>query len=348
MTGRYDKLDGQTEGQMTIYDLIELEPYEALIAIHRIFAKARKNMDLAESKAFTLALSKLRFKGKEESSYVYIGKKTLAAVLGINRDSDHLSADMYQMLKNLPENSHADFDEEDKKFLKAKGIEGNGFVVSDIGRVNDTFCVHLNSTYMKLFTHLEEDNDYITLWASDIFQMKTSRSVDFYEHLRMVTDTRKETNSISLGVKALKEMFKIPKDGKGSYVRDKGGFDRANFEKYVMQPVCEDMKNCKMITLLLTPEGKYYEKVKRGNRVLGYRFSWTYTSHPAIAITAKSGQEQDRIDEVPEMKKPEKRKTGAVKKSNNRFNNFEQREYDWEKLEKELLTIDVKKRQSDI
>ena len=62
--------------------------------------------------------------------------------------------------------------------------------------------------------------------------------------------------SYGWGIKALKEMFDIPKEGKGSYMRAKGGFDRSNFEKYVIDPLCDDLAKCKMIQLVIQPDGK--------------------------------------------------------------------------------------------
>lgn len=96
-------------------------------------------------------------------------------------------------------------------------------------------------------------------------------------------------------------MFDIPKEGKGSYMRSRqnGGFDRSKFEKQVIDPVCEELAKTEMITLILTPDGKFYEKVKRGNRVIAYKFHWTITD-PKAQIEEKEPfrffQSQDRAD----------------------------------------------------
>ena len=141
-----------------------------------------------------------------------------------------------------------------------------------------------------------------------------------------------------MGVRAIKELLGIPKEGSGSYVKDNGNFDRTNFEKYVIGQLCEDLKNCKMITLILQPDGKPYEKVKRGGRVFGYRFYWTFNARPGIS-------EKPEVKEIPEPK-PAAQAPAApklkrqTKQKENSFNNFPQRNYDsdfYAELEKAQL-----------
>lgn len=54
-----------------------LEQSERLIAVSRIFARARKHMNLAEQKTLVLALSQIRFTEEARSNIVYLGKKHL-------------------------------------------------------------------------------------------------------------------------------------------------------------------------------------------------------------------------------------------------------------------------------
>lgn len=317
-----DSFDLEIEGQMSIDDLYD--PNEKLIAVSRIFARARKEMSLAEQKTFVYALSELRFKEIPKTNIVYLDKKKLASITGVNTDSNHLSVDLYNQIRELPKHSFIEISKEDRDLFDS------GTVITRVTMFKNRVRLKFEEEYLKLFTGLS--SDYITMWTSDIFQMTTKRSVQFYEYLRQNTDTRKRENNIGLGVRSLKEIIGIPKEGKGSYVREENGFDRANFEKYVIQPLCDDLKNCKMISLVMQPDGKYYEKVKRGNRVLGYRFFWTFSAHPAVATAEEVAQIQERVDQDPEVlkvakdiMKGEKKKKTATK---NGFNNFTQREYD--------------------
>lgn len=334
--GIKDSFDLEIEGQMSIDDLYD--PSEKLIAVSRIFARARKYMSLAEQKTFVYALSEFKFKETPKSNIVYLDKKKLASITGTKTDSNHLSVDLYNQIRELPKHSFIEVSKEDRDLFDS------GTVITRVTMFKNRVRVKFEEEYLQLFTGLS--SDYITMWTSDIFQMTTKRSVQFYEYLRQNTDTRKNENSIGLGVRSLKEILGIPKEGKGSYIRDGGGFDRTNFERYVIQPLCDDLKNCKMINLTMQPDGKYYEKVKRGSRVLGYRFFWTFSAHPAVASAAEVAEIQERVDQNPvvlkvakDIAKGEKKKKTATK---NGFNNFQQREYDADFFAK-LEQSDMKK-----
>lgn len=332
-----DNFDTQVEGQMTIADLYE--PPERLFAISRIFARARKDMSLAEQKTFVYALTQFRFTEQASTNCVKIDKKTLAKIIGIKSDDpDHLSTNLYDEIKNLPAHSFIEINEKDI------GLFSNGFIITSVTRFKNVLRIRFNEEYLPFFTGLT--SNYITMWSSDIFGMQSRRSVQFYEHLRQNTDTREDVNQIGMGIKALKELFGMPREGEGSYMRKDGHFDRPSFERYVIDPVCADLMKCRMINLVMQPDGRYYEKVKQGNRVLGYRFYWTYTSHPAVATATEVMEIQDRIDRNPEILKVAKDIVAGEKKkkksgSKNGFSEMSQRNYDWEDLEKRLLRAQV-------
>lgn len=330
--GKYDRPDSQIEGQISFEEYIDGS--SGLIAVSRIFASARKEMNLAEQKAFVYALSQVRFTEEAKTNIVYLDKKTLARIVGVNSDSDHLSVDLNRSIGELGRHSYIKIADKDLD------LYDSGNVITRVTMFKNRVRVKFEEEYLSLFTGLSKN--YITLWASDIYQMTNERSVQFYEYLRNINDDRVQTNDVLLGIKPLKEMFNIPKDGKGSYMRDKGGFDRANFEKKVIDPICEDLAKCKMINLLVQSDGKYYEKVKKGNRVEGYRFYWTFTSRPSIASATEVHQIQTRVDKDPtvlkvakDILKGEKKKRKAPEQ--NPFNQFEQNQYDFDELEKELL-----------
>lgn len=321
-----DNLDGQIEGQMTIADLYD--PPEKLFAVARIFSRARKDMSLAEQKTFVYALSEIKFTEEAKTNYVYLDKNVLANILGVDADPDHLSENIFRMIKDLPVHT---FFEDLQSFA-------SGTIITTVKGFKKNFRLRFNEDFLPLFTNLT--TDYITMWSSDIFQMTSKRSVQFYEYLRQVTDTRETVNNIGLGVKALKEMFQIPKDGKGSYTRADGHFNRPEFEKRVIEPLCEDLKNCRMIQLVVQKDGKYYEKVKRGNRVDGYRFYWTFTSRPAIATASEVKEIQDRVDQDPVILKIMKDKVNGQEKQKKAavtpFNDFQQRDYDYDAITEKL------------
>lgn len=349
--GRFDQFDNEFEGQLTIDDLFN--PPERMVAVSNIFAHARKQMSLAEQKTFVYALSKLEWvkDSKKQSPVVRLDKKTLANILGYTSNSSDLSQNMWQQVRELAAHSYIEIADRDK------GIYDSGVVITRISmrKNTDYIRVKFEDDYFPLFTGLE--SNYITMWSADIFKMTSKRSVQFYELLRQMSyDKYSVGNNVftfGWGVKAFKEMFDIPKDGKGSYMREKGGFDRANFEKYVIDPLCEDLMKCQMIQLLIQPNGKPYVKVKKGNRVDGYRFYWSLSNRPAVADATEVTEIAERIDKNPQVlkiakdvvkgqkkpKKPKKQQTAKQQKKGT-FYEFEQRDYDYDDLERRLLNMD--------
>lgn len=327
---KYDKGDSQIDGQMSLEHLYD--PEEKLFGVHRIFARARKEMSLSEQKTFVYALSQLKFTEEAQSNYVRLDKKTLANIIGIHSDPDHLSVDLFDNIRDMTAHSRIEIRQRDLDFY------ATGYIVTSVVSFKNFIRIRFNDDFLPMFTNLSRD--YITMWNTDIFKMTSIRTVQFYEYLRQITDTRQQVNDVLLGIRAFKELFKIPVTGKGSYMRGKDGFDRANFEKYVIDPLCEDMKHCKMINLLVQPDGKYYEKVKVGNRVDGYRFYWTYTAHPGVASAGEVQRIQERVDKDPEVLKVARDILKGEKKrkgKQNQFNQFDQNDYDWDQLESELL-----------
>lgn len=324
-----DNFDNQIEGQLSIADLFE--PPERLFAVSRIFARARKEMNLAEQKTFVYALSQMKFTEMPESNFVRLNKKVLANILGIHSDPDHLSVDLFEKIKELSAHSRIGIIEKDID------LYADGFVITSVISFKNIIRIRFNEDFLPFFTNLT--TNYITMWSADIFKMTSIRSVQFYEYLRQITDTRNDVNTVGLGIKALKELFDIPKEGKGSYMRDRGGFDRTQFEKRVIDPICEDLAKCRMINLVAQPDGKLYEKVKSGNRVNGYRFYWTMTEYPAVATAKEVQHIQERVDKDPQVLKIAKDIVTGDKKKKSSTPKKEP-EHDYDALVKELMNLD--------
>ena len=344
--GMHGDYDDDFEGQMTIDDLFS--PPERMVAVSNIFAHARKQMTLAEQKTFVYALSQLEWikSPKEQSPIVRLNKKKLANILDYKSNPTDLSQNMWQKIRELARHSYIEIADRDK------GIYDSGMVITRISmrKNTDYIRVKFEDEYFPLFTGL--NSNYITMWSTDIFNMTNKRSVQFYELLRQMSYEKYSVGnnvfSYAWGVKAIKEMFDIPKDGKGSYMRDKGGFDRANFEKRVIEPLCEDLMKCQMIQLVIQPDGKPYEKLKdrTRNRVRGYRFYWTLSQRPAIADASEVKAIAERVDKDPQVLKVAKdiitgeNKPKTSKKDKGSFYSFEQRDYNYGELERQLLNMD--------
>lgn len=112
------------------------------------------------------------------------------------------------------------------------------------------------------------------------------------------------------------------------------------------------MAKCKMIQLVVQENGKYYEKVKKGNRVLGYRFFWTFSAYPKVATASEVKKIQERVDKDPRVLKIAKDLVNSEKKKTtkkNGFNNLRNRKCSTKEkedrysflLEKQLLRVEL-------
>lgn len=320
--------DYEVDGQMNIYDYLENpEMDNSLIAVSKVFAAAIKQMNVAEWKTFVMALTHIKWT-EQNKNYVRLDKSELADVVGVHSDPDHLSENLKRSIGKIPMHSFLEF-ENGNDWI-------NGCFITQIACYKNIVRIKFDEDYMPLFQELNKENNYITMWAEDLFKMNTERSILFYEDLRLHSDTSKQ-NSRIYSVKDLKTLFKIPKDGEGSYMNKDGHFARAHFEKYVIDPICKDLADCHMINLEVNEDGKMYNKVKnRHGNVLGYEFAWTISTHPNVA----SANEVKKLNQnAQELKIAKDILYGEKKpnKINNSFNNFEQNTYNFAELEEKLL-----------
>ena len=329
--------------QMTIEELLDngskIKPN--LFAVSRVFSQARKQMNMAEFKAFSLALSSVRWK-EPCPDVLYLDKKTVANIVGVTSDSDHLSQDLKRSIGDLPAHSFLKFSDKDS------GEWVNGCFINTMAFYKNRVRIRMNPDFLGLFGNL--DNNFITLWSTDIYNMTSERSIKLYETLRENTDTRKDVQQGELGIKAFKEMFNIPKEGDGSYMRCKehGGFNRDAFEKYVINPAFADLSKTDMIRIILQPDGKFYEKVYRGRRVIAYRFFWTFSSHPRVATAAEVKDIRETIDADARVLKiakdivssKQKKKSNGAKKST--FNTYSHEEIDWDAAAQKIMQREQK------
>lgn len=282
--------------QYTLEEIYSVEVKPNLFAVSRIFAEAHKQMNLAEYKAFTLALSHIDWT-KDCPDTLYLDKKELAKAIGITSDPDHLSQDLARAIGQMPRHSFIEFSE------KGKACYVSGNFVRTLALFRNVVRIRIEDEFLGLFGGLDgqkEVTKYITMWSEDIYGMSSERAVLFYELLRDNSDTRLDVNSGTVSIRKFKEMFNIPEKGKGSYTRNDENhkFNRSEFEKYVINPLCDELMKTKMIQLLFTPEGKLYEKVKRGNRVIAYKFYWRLVDPKPLLETKEPEAEEVVVEEI--------------------------------------------------
>ena len=285
--------------QLTVEEYFQKEVTPRLFGVSRIFSEARKNMNLQEYKAFAYALSNLDWT-KPCPDTLYADKKELAKVIGLTSDIDHLSENLMRSIGDMPKDSFLRFRE------KGMDLYVNGCFVITVASFRNRVRIRLNPDYLGLFGALDgKERSYITMWSGDIFRMRTERSIKFYEFLRSHSTSKQVFHEGTMSIQKFKEIFEIPMYGPGSYTRndERHHFNRPEFEKYVIDPVCEDLANTDMIRLIVQADGKYYEKVKKGAKVIAYKFFWTFRNpNPRISEKA-AGKESDVVVEIPEEPK---------------------------------------------
>ncbi|MBP3782582.1 MAG: replication initiation protein [Butyrivibrio sp.] len=275
--------------QITLEEYFKGEVNPNLFGVSMIFTEARRNMKLKEYKAFTFALSKHDWT-KPCPDTLYLDKKELAAYLGIEADEDHLSENLMRDIGDMPTNSFLKFKDKDKD------IYINGCFVATIASFPNRVRIRLNSDYLPLFGALNgKESRYITMWSGDIAKMSNERSIRFYEFLRANSDSRLCSHDGQMSIKKFKELFEIPYQGQGSYTDKNGHFARTHFEKYVIDPLVDDLSKTEMIKLVMNEKGKYYEKVKNGKYVNGYKFYWEF--HNPKDMIEKKEIKEDLIDD---------------------------------------------------
>lgn len=312
---------------------------KGLIAISKTLARAKDGMSMQEKKLMAIYLSKIEWKNSNNALEIWIDKSEIMEKLGSKIDSTDQSAYLRKLSYNMVHHSELHFDGNDKNewedmplFTRRKSTKNQ-------------LMIEIYHGARKL---IEELNcEYITLFLNDILQFDSNtdgiRAYILYEYLRLHSDTR-IINTRLISTKDFKEMFDIPKDGKGSYMRENGGFDRTNFEKKVIDPVLSMLAKCEHVVLHnygIGKDGKpiLYNKIKKNGMVQGYEISYNINKYPVkikretiIDVQAKPDVLKVAQDIITSKKSGTDRK-----KSKNQFNNFEQRNYDMNELEKVFL-----------
>lgn len=312
----------------------ETQENKGLIAISKTLARAKDGMSMQEKKLMAICLSKIEWKSVANNLEIWMDKKEIMELLGSTIDSSDQSVYLRKLAQETVRHSELHFSGKDKDewedmplFTRRKSTKNQ-------------LMMELYQGAADLVQGLE--CEYITLFLRDILRFDSNidglRAYTLYEHLRMNSDNRR-TNTRIISTKEFKELFNIPKDGKGSYMRENGGFDRANFEKRVIEPVLKMLGACEHVVLHergQKPNGEriYYTKIKKHGLVQGYELMYTINKYPrAIKPETIIDVQENPVD----LKIAQDVKEGKKKPKKNKFNNFEGRKYNFDNLESQLL-----------
>jgi len=247
----------------------DFKVWNGIFAVSKDFAKAAKHFTVCEMKALAYALTEVDFR-KPMPDAVVLDKKLLANAFGIKTKSGNRTNIIKKKIAKIA--THSEIEYRDNEW----NLSGEKTTIIDTVEFSpvEKIIISFTEDGRKLFGNLQAGN-YLIMSTGDIFRMRNINSAILYEYFRYMSFNTAEVNSIGIGIKRFKTLFSMPQDGPGSYMRKKGGFDRSNFEKKVLEPICDDLKKCQMIKLTLDGGNYLKERDTSGMRVKGYKFQWS-------------------------------------------------------------------------
>ncbi len=251
-----------------------------MVAMGKALMRAKKAMSLEERKLLIMALTRIKWNKADNEIIVPISKVEVCEIMNWNVDSSDRSVKVRNLAKKLAKNSWIEIDGIDKDEWD------DGFLVPRIHSTRGDIYIHFAEQFRPLLEDLTKNKDFVTIWANDIYGFKSIYAYLLFEDMRIHCDTQK-TNWRTYSTKELKELFSIPKDGKGSYMhfdkkKDKYVFDRSNFEKYVLDVAIKEINQGYMIKILpfigmeanCEKPNKLYAKIKKNGYIIGYQFKF--------------------------------------------------------------------------
>lgn len=227
---------------------------------------------------------------KKEINEVRINKQELFEYLNISNDTGRWTRVRNEFQK-LASNSYIRFGDDDYYI--------DGFIICGVRSTKYNVYVRFDTYFLPLVEELADN--YVRLLDDDVVSFDSKFSMMLYQNL--LKDKWKLTNPDFLGIdystRQLKMMFGLSKD---VYVNKNGNFNRSLFErKTINKAINEINEKSKCIKKLR------YEKVKKGNRVQYYLFTFNYTDPQKVVEDARKDKRWEQLsllDDVPTVEKP--------------------------------------------
>lgn len=307
---------------------------QKMLGVANELMRATLNMPMLERKTMLYFVSKIAWKNSNNPREIWVDKEDFIKAIELTGyDVNHKSYILRQLLKKTTADSMICFNGKDKDEWD------DMYMFSRMKSTREQLMLKVNDDAMPLLEQLESGK-YLTMYLEDIVNFSNdengTRAFMLYKFLRQHADTRRKC-TVTLTTKELKEMWGIPKDGKGSYMRDEkhGGFNRSGFEKKVIDPVFEELSSCKHIIIYPSENGKKYTKVRKNGRIAGYDVEFVVNMHPKkiekeTIIDVQEHPEDLKIAQDIRKGKKKETKPAPIK---NRFTDFPQRHYTAEQME---------------
>ena len=276
-----------------------------MIAMGKALMRAKKTMTIEERKLLIMAMTKIKWKESDNDLCVCLSKIEVAEMMGWNINSSDRSAKVRKLATNLRRHSEIFIDGKDKDEWD------DGFLVPRIRSTKGDIYVYFAEQFRPLLENLTKDRDFVTIWANDIYKFDSIYAYLLFEELRLHCDTTK-TNWRTYSTRELKELFGIPKDGKGSYmhkVKGKDSFNRSEFEKKVLDVAIAEINQGQMLRILPfvgmeaneNKPNKLYAKIKKNGFVTGYQFKYNVYTRTVPTEAQMQAMVEDKMYEQEEQ-----------------------------------------------
>ena len=271
-----------------------------VIAMSNTLAEKSTRFTVFQQRLFYVSLASLKLNKnstktdekleKKERNEVKINKQELFEYLSITNDNNRWTRVRNEFQK-LASNSYIHFGDDEEY--------ADGFILCGVRSTKYNIYVRFDTYFLPLVEELADN--YVRLLDDDVVSFDSKFSMMLYQNL--LKDKWKLKNPDFLGIdystRQLKMMFGLDKE---VYVNKNGNFNRTLFErKTVNRAVKEINEKSKCIQKLR------YEKVKKGNRVQYYLFTFNYTDPQKVVEdvrTDKRWEQLSLLDDIPTVEKP--------------------------------------------
>ena len=259
-----------------------------VIAMSNMLAEKSTRFTIIQQKMFYVCLASLK-QGVNSKNEVEINKQELFNYLELENDTGRWTR-IRQEFKKLAKNSYVEFGT-DEEFC-------DGFLIYQFRSTRNSIFVRFNDYYLPLMQQLA--NNFVRLLDDDVVSFDSKFSMMLYQNL--MKDKWKLTNIDYLGIdystRQLKMIFGLSID---DYVQN-GRFNRADFERRTINRAVKEINEKSKCIKNLT-----YKKVKKGNRVQCYLFTFNYTDPQKVVEDARTDKRWEQLtiaEEIPTVEKP--------------------------------------------
>lgn len=271
-----------------------------VIAMSNTLAEKSTRFTVFQQRLFYVSLASLKLNKnstktdekleKKERNEVKINKQELFEYLSITNDNNRWTR-VRNEFKKLASNSYIQFGNDEEY--------ADGFIICGVRSTRYNIYVRFDTYFLPLVEELADN--YVRLLDDDVVSFDSKFSMMLYQNL--MKDKWKLTNPEYLGIdystRQLKMMFGLDKD---VYVNKNGNFNRTLFERKTINRAVKEISEKSKCIKNLT-----FKKVKKGNRVQYYLFTFNYTDPQRVVEDAKKEKHWEQLsllDEIPTVEEP--------------------------------------------